>query len=74
MKEFLFKSPVQDLSKKLNLTRNDICLYVLNAELGTMYTPGSALSSYPRLTTPINEEEIMERIEAEELQRELRKI
>ncbi len=35
MKEFIFKQQLKDISEKLELTRNDICWIVLNAELAT---------------------------------------
>ena len=74
MKEFLVKEETKDVMKKLKIPRRNTCAVVLNAELGTTYLPGSALSSYPRLSIPRDEEEMRASVQAENLKKGLKNL
>jgi hypothetical protein len=49
MKEFLYKEEINNIEDKIKISRNNKCYLVINAELETEYSTGSALSSRPRL-------------------------
>jgi len=52
MKEFIFKDKTKNLVDLIGYPRTKKCFVVLNAELGTTYSSGAALSSYPKLSRP----------------------
>ncbi len=74
MKEFLIDEKIDDVSRIIKIPRKNKCYIVTNAELGTMYAPGSALSSYPRLSSPHKEEERRSKALADSFEKGIRKL
>lgn len=58
MKEFMLEDMTENLVDLIGFPQTKKCLVVINAELGTTYASGDALSSYPKLSSPSNHEAI----------------
>ncbi|MCX5814563.1 MAG: hypothetical protein NT178_18775 [Proteobacteria bacterium] len=54
MKEFIFEDKTENIVDLVGFSPIEECFIVINAELGTTYPAGSAMSSRPKLASPSN--------------------
>jgi hypothetical protein len=50
MEDFIVEDKTEDIVDLIGFSPVQKCYVVINAELGTTYPPGTALSSYPKLS------------------------
>jgi hypothetical protein len=74
MKEFIFEDKTKNLVDLIGYPRTKKCFVVLNAELGTTYSSGAALSSYPKLSRPSNSSIVRDNVVKDTLIRGINKL
>jgi hypothetical protein len=62
MKEFIFEDKTEDIVELIGFPPIQKCYVVINAELGTTYSSGVALSSYPRLSSSPNSSRVRDEL------------